>query len=392
MKKTTLQIIILCCISLSSSGQWQQCAGTTGLNMQALLTNGIYNFAGGQTGSYVSTDIAANYTLSNNGNDAVGPTRGYTKDNNYIYTCTSQGVYRSANNGVTWVSKSAGLTNLLGGGILNVGTRLFCVTPTGIFMSTNQGDNWSAAGLSTTDVRAIAAINNTLFVGTNGTGIYKSDDYGATWVAINNGLNGALNFRAMESKGNTLFAGGPTGTGVFRSLDFGANWTLLGGGLASGSFRGFASNSQLIVAGSFGNGVFYSTDNGDNWTTINTGLTDLTIFDLELNDNYIIASTNTQGVFRFPLSTLNLSIDISDFDGKSTVSIYPNPTANQINVNTNLELIGSVYNVYDNTGKSVLTGKITSEKTIIGLENLVAGIYFIQVGRNNKNVSKIIIK
>ena len=392
MKKITLQIILLCCISFSSSGQWQQCTGTTGLNMQALLTNGIYNFAGGQTGSYLSTDSAANYTSSNNGNDAVGPTRGYTRDNNYIYTCTSQGVFRSANNGATWVSKSVGLTNLLGSGILNVGTRLFYVGPTGVFMSTDQGDNWSAAGLSTTDVRAITAINDTLFVGTNGAGIYKSVDFGANWVAINNGLNGALNFRAIESKGNTLFAGGPIGTGVFRSLDYGTNWTLLGGGLASGSYRGFASNSQLIVAGSFGNGVFYSTDNGDNWTTINTGLTDLTIFDLELNDNYIIAATNTQGVFRFPLSSLNFPTNIKDVVTKSIISIFPNPTTDQINVSINLELIGSDYNVYDCMGKSVLTGKLISEKTIIGLENLVAGIYFIQVGRNNKNVSKIIIE
>ena len=380
----------MCCISFSSCAQWQQSTGTAGLNMQSLLTNGIYNFAGGQTGSYLSTNDAANYSFSNSGNDAVGPTRGYTKDINFIYTCTSQGAFRSADNGATWVSKSVGLTNLLGSGILKVGTRLFYVGPTGVFMSTDQGDNWSAAGLSTTDVRSIAAINDTLFVGTNGAGIYKSVDFGANWVAINNGLNGALNFRAMESKGNTLFAGGMTGTGVFRSLDFGANWTLLSGGLASGSYRGFASNSQLIVAGSFGSGVFYSTDNGDNWTTINTGLTDLTIFDLELNDNYIIAATNTQGVFRFPLSNLNLSTDISDFYDKSTVSIYPNPTANLINVNTNLELIGSVYNVYDNTGKSVLTGKITSEKTILELSNLKEGIYFLNVGENHKQTFKII--
>ena len=113
MKNKSFQIILLCCISFSSYAQWQQCAGTTSLNMQALLTNGIYNFAGGQTGSYLSTDSAATYTLANNGNDAVGPTRGYTKDNTYIYTCTSQGAFRSSDNGTTWVSKSVGLTNLL---------------------------------------------------------------------------------------------------------------------------------------------------------------------------------------------------------------------------------------------------------------------------------------
>ena len=257
-------------------------------------------------------------------------------------------------------------------------------------MSTNQGDNWNAAGLSTTDVRSITAINNTLFVGTNGAGIYKSDDYGTTWFAINNGLNGALNFRAIESKGNTLFAGGPNGTGVFRSLDFGANWNLLGGGLASSSYRGFASNSQLIVAGSFGGGVFYSTDNGDNWTTINTGLTDLTIFDLELNDNYLIAATNTQGVFRFALSNLSLSTGISDLDVKNDISLFPNPTTNLINVKVDYKLIGTLYTLYDNLGKRIFSGIINNEYTLIEMEYLPRGIYMLSIGNSSKQIFKVI--
>ena len=390
MKNKSLQILLLCCISYSTFGQWQQSVGTAGLNMQSLITNGIYNFAGGQTGAYLSTDSAANYSLSNTGNDNVGPTRGFTKDNNYIYTCTSQGAFRSSDNGATWVSKSVGLTNLLGGGILKVGTRLFYVGPTGVFMSTDQGDNWSAAGLSTTDVRSIAAINDTLFVGTNGAGIYKSVDFGANWVQIINGLGNSANFRAIESKGNTLFAGGPIGTGVYRSTDFGANWTLLGGGLSSGSYRGFASNSQIIVAGSFGAGVFYSTDNGNNWTAINSGLTDLTIFDLELNDNFIIAATNTQGVFRFPLSNLNLSTGIHDIDTKSDISLFPNPTSNLINVKVDYKLIGTPYNIYDNIGKRVFSGIINNENTSIEMENLPGGIYMLSVGDNYTHISKII--
>ncbi|MBK9678065.1 MAG: hypothetical protein IPO69_04160 [Saprospiraceae bacterium] len=80
---------------------------------------------------------------------------------------------------------------------------------------------------------------------------------------------------------------------------------MLAGGLASSSYRGFASNNDLIVAGSFGAGVFYSKDDGNNWTEINTGLSDLTIFDIELNDKYIIAATNTQGIFRYALSNIN---------------------------------------------------------------------------------------
>lgn len=72
------------CISVSVYGPWQQFPGTAGFNIESLITNGIYNFTGGQTGAYLSTDSAANYSLSNNGNDNFRSTRGFTKDNNYI--------------------------------------------------------------------------------------------------------------------------------------------------------------------------------------------------------------------------------------------------------------------------------------------------------------------
>ncbi len=72
MKKSLL--FLLCCfISNVVFRQWQQSVGTAGLNIQSLFNNGIYDFAGGQTGAYLSTDKSASYTLSNSGNDAVGP-------------------------------------------------------------------------------------------------------------------------------------------------------------------------------------------------------------------------------------------------------------------------------------------------------------------------------
>jgi hypothetical protein len=142
-----------------------------------------------------------------------------------------------------------------------------------------------------------------LFVGTQGSGVYKSTNAGLNWTAVNNGLT-STNFRAIQAEGATVFAGGQSGTGVYRSIDFGENWTLLTNGIASSSYRGFASNNSIVLAGSTTDGVFYSLDNGDIWTQITDGLLDLNVFDIEINNNYIIAATHTQGVFRFPLSDI----------------------------------------------------------------------------------------
>ena len=297
-------IIILCSILITQLiGQWEQSAGTEGLDTQSLLTIENFIFMGGATGAYRSENEGESFESSNSGNDSYGPTRGFTSDSLYIYTCTSQGVFRSENNGASWESKSNGLSNLLSHGIINSGSRLVHVSPGGISISLDHGENWTAAGLTGTDVRCVTHIQDTLFVGTNGQGIYKSGDWGQTWLEINNGLS-STRFRAIQRKGNTLFAGGGIGSGVFRSTDFGANWELLSNGIISNSYRGFASNDNLIIAGSTAAGVFYSLDNGDSWTQINDGLLDLNIFDLEISNNYIIAGTHSQGVFRYPLSSI----------------------------------------------------------------------------------------
>ena len=79
----------------------------------------ILTFFGGASGTYRSLDQSTSYSFSNSGNDSVGPTRGIISDGNYIYTCTSQGVFRSDDNGVNWIQKNNGLTQLLCHGIIS---------------------------------------------------------------------------------------------------------------------------------------------------------------------------------------------------------------------------------------------------------------------------------
>ena len=53
---------------------------------------------------------------------------------------------------------------------------------------------------------------------------------------------------------------------------------------------------------------------------------------------------------------------------------------------------GSIYTIYDYTGKTVLTGKILSEYTVIELANLSRGIYLMNVGKNIKTKTFKVIK
>jgi photosystem II stability/assembly factor-like uncharacterized protein len=58
--------------------------------------------------------------------------------------------------------------------------------------------------------------------------VWKSPDSGLTWTAINNGL-ASLNIRtlAMSPRDSRLLYAGTNGSGLYRSIDAGATWTPL---------------------------------------------------------------------------------------------------------------------------------------------------------------------
>jgi hypothetical protein len=84
------------------------------------------------------------------------------------------------------------------------------------------------------------------------------------------------------------------------------------------------------------------------------------------------------------------TVGINESASSSVFSLFPNPANNQINVKTDVKLLGSVYVVYDNTGKLVLTGKINSENTVIEFGNLSNGIYLFSVGENMKQTFRVV--
>jgi Pregnancy-associated plasma protein-A/Secretion system C-terminal sorting domain len=84
------------------------------------------------------------------------------------------------------------------------------------------------------------------------------------------------------------------------------------------------------------------------------------------------------------------TVGINQISSNNKFSVFPNPAQSLINVKVDIKLLGSAYVIYDNTGKIILKGIITSEITIIELGNLSGGIYFFSVGENLKQAFKVI--
>jgi hypothetical protein len=84
------------------------------------------------------------------------------------------------------------------------------------------------------------------------------------------------------------------------------------------------------------------------------------------------------------------TVGINEISSNNIFSVFPNPAQSIINVRSDIKLIGSSYMVYDNSGKTMLKGIITSEDTIIELGKLSGGVYLLSLGENLKQSFTVI--
>lgn len=238
---------------------------------------------------------------------------------NTIYIGTADaGVWRSVNNGTTWVplfddqsASSIGDVALSAKNpdLIWVGTGENTSTRSahygdGVYKSTDGGKTWQNMGLK--DSRRIGQIvidpknPETVYVASMGflykeggdKGIYKTTDGGKTWNQILKGDNGTTGFIdiAMDPKDNkVLYAASHDrlrrawqirengkGSAIYKSTDSGKTWNKLAGGLPSGDnvarigLAVYAKDSKLVYAfidikGDPGAGLWRSMDAGKTW-------------------------------------------------------------------------------------------------------------------------------
>lgn len=136
-----------------------------------------------------------------------------------------------------------------------------------------------------------------IFAGTQGNGIYISTDNGNNWQQTSL-KNNWVNCLIINSNG-IIFAGTDNG-GIFRSTDNGSTWVQCNKNIIWPWVYSFALNSiGHIYAGTFKGGLYYSTDNGDNWNSINTNLSNANITSIlfDLKENLFIG-TDGHNIYR----------------------------------------------------------------------------------------------
>ncbi len=106
--------------------------------------------------------------------------------------------------------------------------------------------------------------DNIMFSGTLGSGVYRSVNFGDTWVQVNSGLVDLFVYSlAVNSSGN-IFAGTAEGK-IFYSSNNGNSWINTGLNAGSKVKTITINHSGHIFAGTNGNGIFRSVNNGVTW-------------------------------------------------------------------------------------------------------------------------------
>ncbi len=141
-----------------------------------------------------------------------------------LFGGTYSGVFRSMDNGASWVSLNSGLTDISVDALISNDKNLYAGTTNGnVFLSTDEGVTWNSIGTSLPrlPVRSLAANDNIIVAGTDD-GAYGSTDRGITWIALNLGNWGDQAVQTVVIQDSLVFgalSGTPfIGSGVWRCL------------------------------------------------------------------------------------------------------------------------------------------------------------------------------
>lgn len=382
-----LFIILTVCLLLNNSlhSQWNLSVNLNGGQVNHLLNTGQYIFAANSTnGIYRSDDNGITWIQKNSGLENYLLVQTMSAWDNYVYAGTSSGgFFYSTNYGDVWIQSNQGLGQTNVKAFISDSTGVYAgLIFAGIYRSTNNGLNWSRFALGEGDLLysfSFRSVN--LYIGLEG-GIYRSTNSGVNWAVFITGLTD-LSVRSVIQTNEKAFCG-TFGGGAYYS-DLGeSQWHPMNSGLPDLKVRNLFLNGKNLFAAIEGNGIFYFDETTESWTGINQGLTDTNISAMEIKDNYIYAGSSVGKIWKRPISEIitDINQNVYEVNEFQLYQNFPNPFNPSTQISFYLpERNFITLKVYDNTGRVVselISGFLPEGKHIKywNGENHSSGIYY----------------
>lgn len=276
---------------------WKHANGPFGGLVSTVFVHGEKVFAGGYGGIFVGTNEGLNWRH-------VGPYTGSISSiisaNSYLFASTSSaGVYRSSDEGETWINTSEGLPSPQISKISILDSIVFAGTNDyGIFRSSDWGKSWLVAnnGIDNLSIRNLCTIENVIIAsaaGASGSGMFRSIDYGQTWIRLDPDPY-AWNAEYTTSYGSTLYGVDfENQAKIHVCTDYGKSWILpMTASAPDDIIYAIYADDNGLFAGSYAHGIFCSRDRtGSSWQSLNNGITNMTITAFAGDSHDIYAGT-----------------------------------------------------------------------------------------------------
>jgi len=253
-------------------------------------------------------------------------------DNNKVFMATSSGIRRSTDGGTTWtnpVSGTIGSNGTCWDMHMDAGANLWGTLGGRTMKSTDGGENWtevSKSNAGATDlprsggrIMFASARNDADYVyavhitsGNALSGVYRTEDGGATWTKIGQKSTYFDPFCSSQCQGeydlavavdpankNRIIVGGIT----VWEWELGQGWNQVNG---FGPYNIHAdqhdvvwhpTDDQKVYIVNDG-GIFFSRDAGDTWTTLNKNYVTTQFYNIGISaDRYVVGGTQDNGSF-----------------------------------------------------------------------------------------------
>jgi hypothetical protein len=322
MKSNLLALLFFSC-SLSFS-QWSMTAGpydNRSINVLQPFHGRLYaGIEGG--GVYVTTDNGSSWYTIGKGllNSHI---LAATVRREKLYVGTQYGVHVLNESDQSWTSLGP-FGNYIWA-LASTDSAIFAGTAgSGVYRSTDEGSSWVPVvnGLGDNSIKAMVARGTTLLAATQSKGVYRSTDFGGSWAACNGGLDQLW-----------CYAAGTSGAGFFVSTlentyfsgNDGLSWVSLSPALPGA--LGFASSDSLFFTATTQNGIRVSKDNGLTWDQGLSGLEGKYCESVATLNGYLFAGSFSDWIWKRPVSEVT-SVpgpgDVLPFRTRLEQN-YPNP-------------------------------------------------------------------
>jgi photosystem II stability/assembly factor-like uncharacterized protein len=267
-----------------------------------------------------------------------------------VFAGASDGLLRSDDAGESWSFAGDGMGPIGVHGVIRLSSGdLLAATDTSVFRACDESLLWKEAGLCGRRVRCVLEVlPDVLLAGTVGSGLFGSEDGGATWRSVDTGFSNPMVMDIVQDDRGVVFmaTGDPTGhakTGaVLRSEDAGRSWTCASD-VPLTSYRAVRNSSGTIFVAAQRCKVLRSRDGGTTWDLLDTtGLVDAKVWALAVDAGDRVFLGTAQGLL---VSTDDAEtwtmVDDTGLEGVTVYDVKPHPSGTLVAA-TNVGVLRSV--------------------------------------------------